>query len=134
MIYFIRDESTQHIKIGYTAGHGEKRLRDLQTGCPGQLMLLLHLEGLRQHETAWHKRFASARERGEWFRPVPELRRAIEVVKVSQMDTVKRVLKELQKEQEEFKNSGRSGWSAEEIKYLRVLQWEEERESNGGRR
>jgi hypothetical protein len=130
MIYFIRDEATQHIKIGFTAGYGEERLRDLQTGCPGQLVLLLQMDGSRQHETAWHERFAGARERGEWFRPVPELLQAIEEVKASQAETVRRVLRELQ----EMDNSGASGLSAEEIEYLRVLQWEEECESNGGRR
>lgn len=86
MIYFIRDEETQFVKIGFTAGDGEDRLRDLQTGCPGELVLLLQMEGSQQEETAWHERFAGARERGEWFRPVPELLLAITEAKVSQLE------------------------------------------------
>jgi hypothetical protein len=86
MIYFGRDEATKLIKIGFTTGEGEDRLRDLQTGCPGPLVLLLQMEGLKQDETAWHERFASVRERGEWFRPAPELLLAITEAKVSQLE------------------------------------------------
>jgi hypothetical protein len=77
MIYFIRDEQTGFIKIGFTAGDGEHRLRYLQTGCPGNLALLVQIEGSKAEETAWHERFANARERGEWFRATPELMLAI---------------------------------------------------------
>jgi hypothetical protein len=94
MIYFIRDEATQVIKIGYTAGDGESRLRDLQTGCPGELVVLLEIEGSKQDETAWHQRFAAARERGEWFRPVAELLLAISEGKVVQLEEEKAQLQE----------------------------------------
>lgn len=129
MIYFIRDEATQHIKIGFTAGDGEKRRSDLQAACPGQLVLLLQMEGSRKHETAWHERFSSARERGEWFRPVPKLLQAIEDVKASQAEAIRR---RLQKLQEEINSSGVKGWSTEELEYLRLLQWEEDCENEGG--
>ena len=88
MIYFARDEVTQHIKIGFTSGDGEDRLRDLQTGCPGQLVLLLQIEGSKQDETTWHDRFAEARLRdpGEWFKPVPELLLAIMDAKIMQLE------------------------------------------------
>src|SRR5262245_20648337 len=133
MIYFIRDEATQYIKIGFTAGDSEDRLSDLQTGCPGRLVLLLEMEGSKQLETAWHERFAGARERGEWFRPVPELLQAIDDVKASieekaSEENVRRILQKLQREQEEFEKSGASALSAEDIQYLLVLQREEERQ------
>jgi hypothetical protein len=88
MIYFIRDEATQHIKIGFTAGDAADRLRDLQTGCPGQLVLLLQIEGSKQDETAWHDRFADSRVRdpGEWFKPLPELMLAIMEAKVLHLE------------------------------------------------
>ena len=57
MIYFIRDEATQFIKIGY-ARDVENRLGTLQTACPGSLVLLLQMEGSKPEETAWHERFA----------------------------------------------------------------------------
>lgn len=96
MIYFIRDEGTQHIKIGFTAGSGQDRLRDLQTGCPGQMVLHLRIEGSRQDETAWHDRFADARLRnpGEWFQPVLELLLAIMEAKVSQLEKENAQLRE----------------------------------------
>jgi hypothetical protein len=96
MIYFIRDEATQHIKIGFTGSDGEDRLRDLQTGCPGQLVLLLQIEGSKQEETTWHDRFAEARLRdpGEWFKPVPELLLAIMEAKVLQLEAENARLRE----------------------------------------
>ena len=102
MIYFIRDEATQLIKIGFTAADVENRLRTLQTGCPGKLVLLLHMEGSEQDEAAWHERFVDARERGEWFTPVPELLLAIMEERVLQLESENaRLLEELQEECEQ---------------------------------
>jgi len=86
MVYFARDEATKLIKIGFTSRDGEDRLQDIQTGCPGKLVLLLQVEGTKQDEAAWHQRFAGARERGEWFRPVPELLLVITEAKLSQLE------------------------------------------------
>src|SRR5262249_52827739 len=92
--YFIQDEATKLIKIGFTAGTGEGRLGGLQTGCPGKLVLVLEVPGEKQDETAWHQRFASARERGEWFRPVAELLLAIAEGKIAQLEEEKAQLQE----------------------------------------
>jgi len=94
MIYFTRDEATQFIKIGFTAGDGEGRMRTLQTGCPGTLVLLLEIEGSKQDEKAWHDRFAPAWVRGEWFQPVPELLLAIAEQRISQIEMEKDQLQE----------------------------------------
>src|SRR5258708_4315485 len=99
MIYFIRDEATLFIKIGFTDGEVEARLQALQTGCPGVLVVLFHIEGSEQDETAWHERFANVRERGEWFRPVPELLLAIMEAKVSHLEAENARLLELTKAQ-----------------------------------
>lgn len=123
MIYFIRDESTQHIKIGFTAESGADRLRHLQTGCPGKLVLLLQIDGSSKNETEWHDRFAVARERGEWFRPVPELLQAIEEMLASREENAMRALQKLQMEQAEMGISGERGWSLEELEYLRIHDW-----------
>lgn len=73
MIYFIQDDSSFAIKIGYTAGSAETRLGQLQTGNPSGLVLLLEMEGSQKDEAHFHWFFASLRERGEWFRPGPKL-------------------------------------------------------------
>lgn len=99
MIYFIRNEATEQIKIGFTAGNGEDRRRDLQTGCPGELVLLWEIEGSRQEEAAWHERFAGARERGEWFRPVPELLLEIMKAKALYLEAENTRLLELERAQ-----------------------------------
>lgn len=73
MIYFIQDQTTLLIKIGYTGNDAEGRLKDFQTGCPSGLVLLLAIPGSKPWETQLHHQFAAYRERGEWFRPAPEL-------------------------------------------------------------
>lgn len=73
MIYFIQDQGTLFIKIGFSAEPAERRLAALQTGNPSGLVLLLTLPGERAAESHLHQRFAFARERGEWFRPMPDI-------------------------------------------------------------
>jgi hypothetical protein len=73
MIYFIQEEATCHIKIGHTDGDPLDRLRALRTGSPSPLVLLGVLPGGFAEEQSLHRRFATARVQGEWFRPVPEL-------------------------------------------------------------
>lgn len=117
MLYFARDEATLLVKIGFSERDVYGRLRTLQTGCPGLLTLLGVVNGTKQDDKAWRKRFAAARVRGEWFRAVPELLQAIEDAKESQEEDIKRRIQKLQEEL-----SGVKGWSDEEIEimYLRM--------------
>ncbi len=73
MIYFIQDEATFHIKIGFTDGKPKDRLTALQTGCPSRIVLLASIEGDREKEKSLHARFAAHRVVGEWFNPSPAL-------------------------------------------------------------
>ncbi len=73
MIYFIQDEASLAIKIGFTNGDPEERLKTLQTGCPGKLWLIHTTPGDQAFEKDLHDRFAQARVNGEWFRPVPAI-------------------------------------------------------------
>jgi hypothetical protein len=71
-VYFVQAEKGL-IKIGRALAVGV-RLAELQTGSPLELTLLVDAvarPGLTEAEL--HKTFASARVRGEWFHPVPEL-------------------------------------------------------------
>ena len=72
-IYFIQAVSGGPVKIGKTMGP-EKRLRGLQTAASEMLILQGTITTrTRLTESALHERFRSARIRGEWFRPSPEL-------------------------------------------------------------
>lgn len=73
MIYFIQDQSTYCIKIGFTDGEAMDRLKALQTGCPAGLSLLSTMSGDKSKEKELHAKFADLWERGEWFRPGAEL-------------------------------------------------------------
>ena len=70
MIYFIQDSSSQAIKIGVSK-QPLKRLADLQTAHPSQLLLIGVMDGMQQQEKELHRRFT--RQRGEWFDPSPDL-------------------------------------------------------------
>lgn len=73
MIYFIKCCCPNgFIKIGFTRGiHG--RLAGLSTTSPYQMQLLRIVRGTIAEERALHRRFHHLHERGEWFRPGPDL-------------------------------------------------------------
>jgi hypothetical protein len=74
-VYFAQCGVDGPIKIGWTAGPVESRLRQLQVGSPEELRLLgiLHTEEAAELERELHERFATYRVRGEWYRPEGEL-------------------------------------------------------------
>lgn len=72
-VYFIRSQKTHAIKIGFTAGMVEDRLKSLQTAHPCQLEVLGTLSGGRDYEKSLHRRFKSLALKGEWFEPHPDL-------------------------------------------------------------
>jgi hypothetical protein len=73
MIYFIQDDVSLAIKIGFTTRPPRQRLKELQESCPSGLTLLFTMPGGPFIESKLHKRFVAAYVRGEWFRPVPAL-------------------------------------------------------------
>ena len=73
-VYFIVCADTRRCKIGFTKAHPEKRLANLQTGSPGELVLCVMHPGTPDTERQLHERFASSRIRGEWFELTDELR------------------------------------------------------------
>ncbi len=76
-VYFARASGTDHLKIGFTDGDVNDRLRQLQTGCPNRLVLEDALEGDFKTESFIHEELKAFRhEKGEWFRLTPEQVRA----------------------------------------------------------
>lgn len=74
-VYFAQCGEEGPVKIGWTAGPVEARLRQLQVGSPEELRLLgtLHTEDAAELERELHGRFASYRVRGEWYQAEGEL-------------------------------------------------------------
>ena len=72
MIYFIQQETTNYIKIGY-ARDPNQRLIQLRTASPYKLVLLGIMDGGTQTEDEIHSLFNSSRVRGEWFSPSDDL-------------------------------------------------------------
>jgi hypothetical protein len=77
MIYFFQDEETCHIKIGFTDGEPEERLKRVQSNSPSKLIILLTLKGGREGEQELHAKFAAARLHNEWFKPASAIIRFI---------------------------------------------------------
>ena len=76
MIYFVRAEATPYVKIGYvktaktkvsTSRAINKRISELQVGCPYELTLLRTADGELAEETALHNKYSTRKVRGEWF-------------------------------------------------------------------
>jgi len=77
-VYFALSPRTQSVKIGH-ATDVEKRLVELQVGCPDKLELLLTLpERPPFEEHQLHYRFRKYRIRGEWFEYRGDLKQFIE--------------------------------------------------------
>lgn len=74
-IYFIStDEVPAYpIKIGLSFTGVEKRLRELQTGCPYPLTVLATVEGTPSYEWILHRELHPHRLNGEWFKRCPEV-------------------------------------------------------------
>tara|TARA_Y100000034_G_scaffold136985_1_gene218002 strand:- start:8763 stop:9668 length:906 start_codon:yes stop_codon:yes gene_type:complete len=66
-IYAILDSEKNAVKIGHTSGNVNKRLDQLQTGNPSDLVLLGKIKDFSSQEYSIHKSLSSERLKGEWF-------------------------------------------------------------------
>jgi hypothetical protein len=80
VIYYIACTATERMKIGYTRGEPEVRLKQLQTGSASTLRLIACHQGSPESERRLHEQFASDRIRGEWFNTSDALREHISLV------------------------------------------------------
>ena len=78
-IYFIQEEETGRIKIGFSEKHPKGRLQDFQTGNSNKLNLIGYIEGTYEDETILHQEFSEERIRkdNEWFKSSPRLEKRI---------------------------------------------------------
>ena len=70
-VYFIREEETCRIKIGFSEKNPKGRLKDFQTGNSNKLDLIGYIEGKKEDENRIHQEFYEERIRSvnEWFEP-----------------------------------------------------------------
>ncbi len=67
MIYIVRQQSTDFVKIGYTDNMMRTRLTSLQVGNPTLLVVIALYEGSKEVEKELHIKYAEQAVRGEWF-------------------------------------------------------------------
>lgn len=75
-VYFMHDPVAKLIKIGFTRNVAA-RLAAVRSGSGRDLALLGFVHGTLEDEGRWHRRFSSARVRGEWFKATGRLLAAI---------------------------------------------------------
>lgn len=88
MIYFIQNQITGRIKIGYSK-EPDCRIKNLQTGNDAELKVLFSIPGGYKEETELRKRFKHLHYRGEWYDCKAELAEYIESVKPSEVEFIK---------------------------------------------
>jgi len=76
MIYFIA-QSTDYIKIGYTANTPRQRLQSLQIGNPIELVIVHTMPGDVSTERYIHGMFHASHYRGEWFKYTDDINKFI---------------------------------------------------------
>jgi len=78
-VYFIQEEESGNIMIGFSEKHPKGRLKDFQTGNSNKLTLLGYIEGTYKDESNLHKEFSKERIRkdNEWFKSSPRLKERI---------------------------------------------------------
>lgn len=67
MIYLIHAVGSNFCKIGYTKGPTKRRLAELQTSCPFELVVIGICEGGPEAEVGFMMQFRDFHFRGEWF-------------------------------------------------------------------
>jgi hypothetical protein len=79
-VYFVQVGFDGPIKIG-VAVDMDKRMRQLQAGCPYTLFLLAIMPGGREQERELHDRFALYWMHHEWFEPVAPIYDYVELIR-----------------------------------------------------
>jgi hypothetical protein len=66
-VYFVQEQPTGAIKIGFCLKQPEKRLTTHKMGNSNPLKLIGHVAGSDAHEKLLHRMFSACRMKGEWF-------------------------------------------------------------------
>lgn len=69
IVYIVKIESERKYKIGYTKRKLEKRLKELQTGCPDVIEPVWYFKSkyVTKLESYLHRQFKDKKIEGEWF-------------------------------------------------------------------
>lgn len=76
----VAGDNTAVVKFGFSNGPSG-RLNTLQVGSPVKLEIVAYGHGLRHHEKMIHRRLASDRSHGEWFRRSQAALEVIEAIR-----------------------------------------------------
>lgn len=94
-VYIISAVSTRYFKIGISEESVLKRLKQLQTGCPFELLCVYHayVANMFQTEKELHKIFSASRRIGGWFSLTTEdVQECITLMRLMQVDKIQEQL------------------------------------------
>ena len=96
-VYFIQEEESGNIKIGFSEKHPKGRLKDFQTGNSNKLTLLGYIEGTYKDESKLHNEFFKERIRkdNEWFKSSPKLKDRIKELLEESLEEKKNGIEDL---------------------------------------
>lgn len=102
-VYFIQEEETDNIKIGFSEKHPKGRLKEFQTGNSNKLILLGYIEGTPQDESNLHQEFYEERIRNEneWFKPSHRMKERIKELLEESLEDKKSGIEDLNLEYNE---------------------------------
>ena len=80
-VYFIGNYHFGFVKIGYSSCP-ERRLKQIQTGCPFNVSILGKMNGNAKKEKELHRKFQKNKTKGEWFVISDEIKNLIESCKI----------------------------------------------------
>jgi hypothetical protein len=105
-VYFIKEEESGNIKIGFSEKHPKGRLKDFQTGNSNKLILLGYIEGTYEDESNLHREFNEERIRkdNEWFKSSTRLKERIKELVEDAAEEKKRGIQDLNFNSGERKN------------------------------
>lgn len=73
-IVYVATDMEGRVKIGFTSGPLERRMRQLSSAVGYHMFCLAGFPGTRKEEGLLHERFARWRLQGEWFSDCAEIR------------------------------------------------------------
>jgi hypothetical protein len=84
-LYFVQCQTTKRVKIGISSDPVD-RMKQMQQGCPTQLVILHKIKTRSGLEEILHAQFTKHRLHGEWFEFTDEIREYVEKRKAEERE------------------------------------------------
>ena len=132
MIYFVKGDGVDRIKIGHTKWPVKDRVCSMQTGCPVTLRIIHTMEGGAEMEKEIHEILKESRVIGEWFTTNKEVVSFI-CDRINDVPWQRKEDFEARAKAAKIRDAERRGINLEEIARKKMVQIRSELEAKGFR-